>query len=158
MKLYLIRHAHAIDGADDVARELSKKGRGQAKALGKFLRARDLFAPAALWHSPLVRARETAELLAEHAKLEAKLVETTGLLPEDDPSDIAGRLTRTHLPALALVGHEPYMSALASLLVADEPTPCFAFRKGATLALEGVGRHWIVQWFVSPDVVGEGDA
>jgi phosphohistidine phosphatase len=157
MLLYLIRHAHAVDRADDAARELSKKGRGQAKALGKFLRAREIFAPAAFWHSPLLRARETAELLAEHAKLSAKLVETKGLLPEDDPADIVGRLAHAHLPSLALVGHEPYMSALASRLVAGEIASRFAFRKAAVLALEGEGRIWIVQWFLSPEVVGEGE-
>lgn len=156
MLLYLIRHAHAVDSVPDAARELSKKGRGQAKALGRFLHERELFAPVAVWHSPLVRARETAELLAKHARLDARLLETGGLLPEDHPADIVDRIAPARLPSLALVGHEPYMSALASLLVAGAATPArFAFRKCAALALEGEGRHWAVHWFVSPEVVGE---
>jgi phosphohistidine phosphatase len=156
MILYLIRHAHAVDGADDAARALSKKGRDQAKAMGEFLRQRELFAPTELWHSPLVRARETAELLADKAKLGARLVETGGLLPEDNPARIALRLERSDIDSLALVGHEPYMSALASLLVTgDAEPPRFAFRKCAVLALEGIAQHWSVQWFVNPDLVGE---
>jgi phosphohistidine phosphatase len=159
MLLYLIRHAHALDGHDDAARPLSKKGRGQAKALGRFLRAREIFSPTAVWHSPLVRARETAELIVEHAKVRASLVEAGGLLPEDDPQDILRRLAETSAPSLALVGHEPYMSGLASQLIAGAAQPArFAFRKAAMLALEGEGEHWLAHWFLSPDVVGEDDA
>jgi phosphohistidine phosphatase len=156
MLLYLIRHAHAVDGSDDAARELSRKGRDQAKAMAGFLRQRGLFAPTELWHSPLVRARETAELMVEHARLDARLFETSGLLPEDNPSRIALRLERSDLESVALVGHEPYMSALATLLVTGDPQPPrFAFRKCAVLALEGMAQHWSVQWFVTPDVVGD---
>src|SRR4051812_10692460 len=114
MHLYLIRHAHAVDAADDAARELSKKGRDQAKALGKFMHEREIFAPAAIWHSPLLRARETAELLAKHARIAARVSETAGLLPEDDPAVIASGVAHARLSSLALVGHEPFMSALAS--------------------------------------------
>src|SRR5437763_11070387 len=112
-----------------------------------------------MWHSPLVRARETAALLADAAKSRAALLETSGLRPEDDPEEVVARLERVSRPSLVLVGHEPYMSALASRLVtgAAQP-PRFAFQKCALLALEGAGRHWAVQWFLTPDVVGERDA
>jgi phosphohistidine phosphatase len=156
MHLYLVRHAHAVDAADDAARELSKKGREQVKTLGKFLLEREIFTPAAIWHSPLVRARETAELLAKHVRLAARPSETAGLLPEDDPAVIVARVAHARLSSLALVGHEPFMSALASLLVTGDPLPPrFTFRKCAALALQGEGTHWSVLWFLSPEVVGE---
>jgi phosphohistidine phosphatase len=157
MQLYLLRHAHAVDAApSDALRKLSNKGRDQAKALGDFLRSRGLIESTVVWHSPLVRARETAEIVIERAKLKARPMEGVGLLPEDNPREILARLAATPAPGVMLVGHEPFMSGLASLLIAGEPLPArFAFRKCALLALEGEGRHWMADWFVSPDIVGD---
>ena len=92
MLVYLIRHAHALDGADDVARPLSQRGREQVRALARLLGAHDIFQPAAIWHSPLVRARETAELLTRHAGLEIRLIEMAGLVSEADPRVMARRI------------------------------------------------------------------
>ena len=64
MTVFLIRHAKAEDASPDAARRLTTAGRSHARALGKFLGRSEAFAPAVLWHSTLVRARETAELVA----------------------------------------------------------------------------------------------
>jgi phosphohistidine phosphatase len=154
MILYLLRHADAIDLVPDAARPLSKKGRHQVEALAKFLAKSGAFAPEAIWHSPLVRAVETATLLADALGLKAKRTAVPGLTPEDDPRAIARKLA-TGPAALALVGHEPHMSALASLLITGEPLPAvFVFKKCAMVALEGEGGHWAVRWHVSPEVLG----
>src|ERR1019366_1813683 len=112
MLIYLIRHAHALDGAEDAARPLSKRGREQVRALAHWIRARDIFQPTAIWHSPLVRARETAELLVRDAGREIPLREMVGLMSGDDPRVMARRISRLH-EDVALVGHEPHLSALA---------------------------------------------
>lgn len=65
MHLYLIRHAHAEDGKDDDARPLSAKGVKQIRRIGKALRAAGAFAAKEVWHSPLVRSRDTAVLLRD---------------------------------------------------------------------------------------------
>jgi phosphohistidine phosphatase len=151
--LYLIRHAHAVDHTEDPARPLSKRGRDQVRALAAFLGTAKGFAPAEIWHSPLVRSRETAERLAGHMKLAAELSLVPGLEPEDDPAEFVKRLQPT-LESVAVVGHEPYLSALASLLVrgASAP-PVFVMKKCAALALEGEGRFWMVRWHVSPELL-----
>ncbi|HVS53067.1 MAG TPA: phosphohistidine phosphatase SixA [Opitutaceae bacterium] len=154
MQLYLLRHAHALDGDDDAARPLSKKGREQIDALADFLRGKELFAPTEIWHSPLVRAHETASRLARKLELtKTPLVETGGLLPEDDVRRIAATL-KTACDSLALVGHEPHLSALASLLVTGvaEP-PAFVFKKGTLLALDRIVSGWAVRWQVSPELL-----
>ena len=154
MDLFLIRHAHAEDTTPDELRSLSKRGRAQVRRLARFLRDSGGFEPEEIWHSPLVRAQETAALLCLGAKLGVPLREVTGLTPGDDPGQIARRLAAENRP-LALVGHEPQLSALASLLVAGAPEPVrFAMKKGAALALEGAGRHWIARWHVHPDLLG----
>jgi phosphohistidine phosphatase len=153
MLVYLIRHAHALDGADDAARPLSQRGREQVRALARLLRARDIFQPAAIWHSPLVRARETAELLVRRAGCGIPLMEMAGLMSGDDPRVMARRIRRLH-EDVALVGHEPHLSALASLLVAGAAEPAlFVLKKCAMLALERDERRWMVRWQVSPELL-----
>jgi phosphohistidine phosphatase len=112
-----------------------------------------MFQPEEVWHSALVRARETAQLLAQQLRLPAPLHEMPDLRPEDDPQAAARRIRQAHRP-LAIVGHEPHLSALASLLVvgAAEP-PAFVFKKSAVLALEPDGRHWLVRWHLSPELL-----
>jgi phosphohistidine phosphatase len=153
--LHLIRHAHAIDAEDDATRPLSRRGREQVAALARFLRHSDAFAPAEIWHSPLDRARETATRLARRLDLHAPLREAAGLLPDDDPRLLARRIAAARKP-LAIVGHEPHLSALATLLVGGGTgRPWFVMKKCAVLTLEGQGTAWCVRWHVSPEILGK---
>ena len=66
------------------------------------------------------------------------------------PRAAARRIKATN-HALAVVGHEPHMSALASFLVTGKMAPpVFMMKKCAALALEGEGAHWAVRWHISP--------
>ncbi|MSU50512.1 MAG: phosphohistidine phosphatase SixA [Opitutus sp.] len=151
--LYLIRHAHAVDAEEDAARPLSGRGKKQVRALAGFLSKSGAFQPEEIWHSPLVRSRETAEFLARRLKLSAPLRLVAGLEPEADPREVARRIKATP-HALAIVGHEPQLSALASLLVMGKmDTAGFVMKKCAVLALEGAAAHWWVRWQVSPEVI-----
>lgn len=154
MHIYLIRHAEATDTVPDFARPLSAHGREQVAALARFLGRSKAFSPAEVWHSPLVRARETAQGIVRELALVTPLREVPGLTPEDSPHIIAGKLRELTEP-VALVGHEPHLSALASLLVTRTMLPnAFAMKKGATLALERGGSSWVVRWHVEPGLLG----
>jgi phosphohistidine phosphatase len=153
MHLYLIRHAHALDGDDDAARPLSPKGRKQIRQLAVLLRHTGAFEAGEIWHSPLRRARETAELLVAKLKGGAKLKEVSGLTPDDAPDRIATKLSDLRRP-VAVVGHEPHLSALASLLVADQAVPpLFKMKKAAILRLDRTGEGWSVRWQISPELL-----
>lgn len=152
--LYLVRHADALDAERDEIRPLSPQGREQIAALSKFLGRSSSFAPEEIWHSPLVRARDTAQLLLQHLRRKTPLVEIPDLRPEDDPAATVRRLKQAHRP-LAIVGHEPHLSALATLLVVgSSDLPSFVVKKCSVLALEPAGHHWMVHWFISPEIVG----
>jgi phosphohistidine phosphatase len=163
MHLFLIRHTHAVTAEENPRRPLSARGQSDALRLAGFLRQTTVFRPAQYWHSPLVRAAETARMLAMAIDPEALLVETDDLRPEDDPELMAHRLAEyptSH--ALALVGHEPHLSSLATLLVRGQTHPIqFAFRKGAVLALERTERthrrtdlpRWRVRWHLAPELL-----
>jgi len=153
LKLYIVRHAHAIDAAEDATRPLSARGRSQVRTLAAFLKRSGAFAPPEVWHSPLARSRETAERLVKKLGLRAKVVETDGLQPEDAPAAIARQL-KTRQQPLAIVGHEPHLSALVSLLVAGAEEPSrFILKKCSVVALDRTEGVWVVRWQLSPEVL-----
>ena len=152
-ELYLIRHAHAVDAEEDPERPLSDRGRKQVRTLAKFLRRSGVLQPREIWHSSLARSHETAQLLARGLHLGAPLVLAAGLEPDDEPAEIARQLETIRHP-IAMVGHEPYLSALTSLLVAGpQGRAMFAMKKCAALALDGSGARWQVRWFVTPELL-----
>lgn len=167
MKLYLMRHSHALADKDDARRTLSPEGRETTRNVGAFFRANGALAEVhAVWHSPMLRARETAEWLVKEMGIDALRVETPGLLPEDDPAAMADRLERLDQTVL-IVGHEPQLSALATLLVRGKVKPVgFDFKKSAVMALEkSGGRHkksgrsrWQVCWFFAVELLAPGGA
>jgi phosphohistidine phosphatase len=123
------------------------------RALGRFLRSSGAFLPEEIWHSPLVRSHETAALLARQLRLDVPLLLQPGLEPEDKPEMVARRL-RSATRSVAIVGHEPHLSALASLLVRGRAAPpAFVIKKCTALTLEGTGRFWMVRWQVSPELL-----
>ena len=119
IELCLLRHAHAGDGAtwvgDDEVRPLTEKGRRQAERLGRLLAAAG-YLPDAVLASPLARARETAEIVADvlglHARIEARLGAPLDLATLDAILDDAGEPRRP-----IIVGHDPDFSEIVSTLV-----------------------------------------
>jgi phosphohistidine phosphatase len=150
MEIYLIRHAHAEDGTDDAARVLSEKGQRQIRKMAAQMRRGELLEAREFWHSPLVRSRDTARLLAGRVGGGIRLVEVKGMEPYADPAGLARKVQKLR-QSVAIVGHEPHLSALASLLLTGRSDPpLLILKKGAVAALEGSGRHWALRWLVSP--------
>ncbi len=121
MDLFLIRHAEAQDGslyAADSLRPLTADGRKAARSVGEALRKENIVL-AEIVSSPLVRAVETAELLMVGLGFDGALQVSEELEPGGVPSQILLRVVAQHWnsPSLALVGHEPSMGALLSLLL-----------------------------------------
>ncbi len=147
--IYLMRHADAVPEEENPARPLSRKGREQVAAVCAALRKRAGFKPAELWHSPLVRSRETAELLAQGLGLAAPRVLKPGLEPDDNPETMAD-LLMAEVRDVALVGHEPHLGVLAALMVEGPSNPPFfyPFPKAGVLALVRKGKRWKSEWLV----------
>ena len=150
MKLFLVRHAHAVDETENPLRPLSAKGRAQMQALATVLRAEGReFSPDLIWHSPLVRARETAELLVQHLGLFVPQFQAPGLTPEDDPRPLAKRL-ESITDTVAIVGHEPHLGMLAGLLVNRSIVDAMPFSKAEVRAYELTAGRWTVLWAATP--------
>ena len=117
MLLHLIRHAEAgPHRLDDFSRCLTEKGFKQARRIGCFMKEQCL-RPEIILTSPVVRARETAEIIA---KLMGKppLTEVPwaacGMNPEVALTELSGY---AKLDSVMIVGHEPDLSSLSAALI-----------------------------------------
>lgn len=140
IRLYLIRHAKADkrgpDYPDDSLRPLIKRGKKQARALAKTLDRLGVRFDRLL-SSPYTRARQTAEALRDHA---GEGVQELAALADYHYDallhDLNGALEEGQ--QVALVGHEPYLSELAALLLTGRTDGLrIRFRKGSMLLLSG---------------------
>jgi phosphohistidine phosphatase len=101
--IWLLRHAEAADGSPDAERQLTKKGKRQAKNVGLALKALGI-KPEACFTSPKVRAADTARLVCEPLGVEYTLEQKLAGGPFDPEALAAG------LKDVLLVGHDPDFS------------------------------------------------
>lgn len=124
MDLLLWRHAEAEDGEDDMKRQLTERGIKQARAMGKWIREHQ---PKELRIivSPAVRTQQTAEAL----KLPFETHRKIG--PEACVSELIAASGWPHANGTVLiVGHQPSLGSLASLLLAGHES-AWTIKKGA---------------------------
>jgi phosphohistidine phosphatase len=156
LELYIIRHGIAAERGeeypDDSKRPLTSDGiarlRKEAKALDELGVAFDV-----ILSSPLVRARQTADVFAETMKSKPAVSLTDALTPAGGPSAVMQELAK-HMKkgSIALVGHEPNLGELAAFLIgAKTPLP---FKKGAICRIDFAvfppkGKGALL-WFVTP--------
>ena len=111
--MVLLRHGtavpHGAAGLDDADRPLIKAGEREARDAGRALRALHL-RPDAVVTSPLVRARQTAQIAA--AELGVKSVEDDALRPGFGHGALDALFARHDGDCLVLVGHDPDFSQL----------------------------------------------
>ena len=160
MKLLLVRHAIAEEaeafiaaGGTDAQRPLTEAGRKKMRKGANRLRAL-LGRIDVLAYSPLLRARETAEIIAR-ACGDPPLVECSSLDYRYPPEAVADWLAQYPPDDLVVaVGHEPQLGLLAGLLLADASHPLIAFRKGGVALLEFPDRaeagRGILHWALTP--------
>ncbi len=151
VELYLIRHAEAEDRAargGDEARALTVKGRREFARVADALGARKVEFDQLL-HSPLLRAVETANLLARLVRGETRV---SLELARDPSPELLASCTGLRV---ALVGHEPWMSELCAWLVTGDRRLAgnFLFRKGGVARLDGDAKpgRMRVAWFAPPE-------
>jgi phosphohistidine phosphatase len=139
MMLYIMRHGLAEEPTpkgDDSARKLTSKGADKIRKAAAGMRAMGLAFNATLT-SPITRAMQTAEMVASEiggAKPRAVPELSTGA----SPMGALEALIKLRLPENVLVvGHEPTLSRLASLmLTGSSESVGIKLKQGSTIALE----------------------
>jgi phosphohistidine phosphatase len=158
-ELYLIRHGVAEERGDawpdDSKRPLTEEGtsrmRKAARGLSRLGIAFDI-----VLTSPLVRARQTAEIVAGGLAPRPSLVNIESLAPDAGYAALMADLEKhARKPRIALVGHEPDIGELAARLVGSRRA--IEFKKGAICRIDldeippsGPGQ---LRWFVTPKIL-----
>jgi phosphohistidine phosphatase len=97
-------------------------------------------------HSGILRAAQTASILAEYLAPLSATAQYAGLLPDDDPAIAKAEVEVANAPIM-LVGHLPYMSRLASLLVTGDPERTVVeFSPPTMVCCVKEGGPWKIAW------------
>jgi phosphohistidine phosphatase len=160
MNLYILRHGIAVDpGTPDFPRDadrpLTPKGERKLQQIAEAMLAIELSFDLIL-SSPYVRARQTAEIVAEAFEARKKLEFTDSLTPGGSAKKLIELLNHLRPPPenVLLSGHEPYLSGLISLLVSGDAGFSVVMKKGGLckLSVESLkpGRCASLEWLLTP--------
>jgi phosphohistidine phosphatase len=158
-QLFLIRHGVAEERGDswpdDAKRPLSEDGIERFQKSARGLARLDVWIDVVLT-SPLVRARQTADIVASAFDPRPSIITIESLAPGGSYASLLadlekhGRKTR-----IALVGHEPGIGELGARLIGSRHS--FEFKKGAVCRIDvdeippvGPGD---LRWFLTPKVM-----
>jgi phosphohistidine phosphatase len=157
--LYLVRHGLAAERGDafpdDTKRPLTPEGVARLRREARGLAALGVKIEVILT-SPLVRARQTAEVLVPLVAATGAVKILDGLAPGGSASaTIAALADHARHSSIALVGHEPDMGELAAKLIHSR-TP-IGFKKGAVCQIDVEGlpptRPGRLVWFATPKML-----
>jgi phosphohistidine phosphatase len=157
MRVTLIRHAEAGDDAPrDEARALTEHGRRDAGRMGHGL-AKHGVRFSTLASSPLVRAVQTAEIVAAAIEHEGRILVTDLLVPEGAIGRALAFIRQAaesavDSPSVALVAHEPILSAIAAALLGMARYP--PLRKSEALRIRlphGLAGRGVARWRVDAE-------
>jgi phosphohistidine phosphatase len=163
MQLLIIRHGIAGDreefvrtGRDDSERPLTPHGKRQMKRVAKGLR-RVVKSIDVLGASPLVRAQQTAAIVAE-AYREMDVATVPSLAPGSAPDDFAEWLGRQRIAeVVAVAGHDPHLGVLITWLIAGVTEPGVHIEKGGACLVDVAGAPCAgcgtLLWALTPEIL-----
>ena len=166
MKLYLLRHGEALDredaaktGVEDSQRPLILKGKERTKKIMKF--TRDFNGRVELIvSSPFLRSQQTAAVAMQILKFDNYL-ESTELVPEAPPTAFVQWLLREaqQVTSVFVVGHEPQLSAFASLILAGRQQSFIELKKSGLICIDVesfdslVPENTSLRWILDPKIL-----
>ncbi len=153
MLLYFLRHGEATTSGDDWARTLTGEGANRIRAEAAVLKTLDV-RPDTIFTSPLPRAVQTAEIVAEVLVPDVAVQQREELAPGASLSDVQHVLQgRANDESVLLVGHEPDFSSIIGALISSGSAR-IELKKGGLALVEtdvpigqGTGR---LRWLVEP--------
>ncbi len=139
MKLYLVRHAEAEAGGNDLLRSLTERGKEQARISGQVLRLLVQEETPKIWSSPALRARQTAQLIGEAfpSPLGVEEHDSLGLPP--DFQALRKELAELGMKeqTLILVTHMPFIGECSTYWSTGHAHPGLDVPKSGIVFLKG---------------------
>jgi phosphohistidine phosphatase len=166
MNLYIIRHAIAVEAGtpefeDDSLRPLTDKGKKKMQKIARGLKELDAEIDLVIT-SPYVRAVGTSEILRKEFDLKKEeVVETEYLSPVGYGDQLIHWISEKYADVqnIALVGHEPSLSNLVSILLTGDPNLSLTLKKGGVCRLSvdtlQYGRCATLEWLFYPSQLAE---
>jgi len=159
-ELYIVRHGIAVErgtpGIPDDDRPLTPKGERQMREIAHGLAAMETTVDR-IATSPLPRALRTAEILAEGLEIAGEVEIAPVLRADSTARDVADWLDLQPEPPLMIVGHNPILDELLSLLLLGDPMALpFEFKKGGVASLRRPsvdGQAHTLRWLAPPKLL-----
>ena len=159
-RIYIIRHGDALplggEARRDADRPLTTRGEEDIRRAGKFLAGLDRNLRR-IHCSPLLRARQTAELIASAIGGKTDVRPTESLAPGFRPVLLMEELHGSgKAESVAVVGHQPDLSILLAYLIECEAASALSFPPGAIACIElsgGPAPDPTLQWLLTPDLL-----
>jgi phosphohistidine phosphatase len=155
MQVLMIRHSYAAEpgsvAGGDFERPLTERGQQVFSHMAMWLVARGIV-PDRILHSPLVRARQTADILAQACGQKLSPENARRWIGSGLPlEDLLSELESQPSESVAIIGHEPHISSRTSALVAGGklhflPATIASVRFDGPIK-EGQG---LLEWMLSP--------
>jgi phosphohistidine phosphatase len=156
MELYLVQHGEARSEAEDPERSLTERGAETVRRMAAWA-AQVGVRMVQIRHSGKRRAEQTAALLAERLSPAEGMIAVDGLKPMDDVRPVAESL-RSESELVMIVGHLPFLSRLADLLVTGNPeSGVIRFQQAGLVCLSQEDGKWAVNWVMPPGLLGRRD-
>ncbi len=160
MDLYILRHGSAVEPGtpgyeNDADRPMTPEGERKLRQVADAMEALELSFDLIL-SSPYLRARQTAEIVAAALGAHKQLEFSDTLAPAGSVKKLVDLLTRREPSPgnVLLVGHEPYLSGLISLLVSGKESFAVVMKKGGLCKVTAEslkpGRCAVLQWLLTP--------
>lgn len=152
-KLYLVQHGKQTPEEINPEEPLSQEGISDCKKVAGFAKEAGIKVDE-IFHSVKLRAKETAEIFAEHLTENGEAQEKEGLKAMDDVGIWAEKIEE-YEGDLMLIGHLPFMQKLSSLMVAgNSEKAIYKFQQGGMLCLEkDEEKNWIIRFAVNPELL-----
>jgi phosphohistidine phosphatase len=145
MNIYLVRHGEAVSEKSDPERPLTSSGREAVERIARMAAAKNVKV-SAIFHSGILRARQTAEILARPLQPTLGVRQLSGLLPQDDPGIAKAELEAGENPIM-LVGHLPHLNRLVALLLSgDVESQVMEFPPAAMVCCSNDTSKWKISW------------
>jgi phosphohistidine phosphatase len=156
MEIYILRHGIAVERGTagykkDSDRPLTDEGEEKTSQIAKAILTMDLKFDLIL-SSPYVRAQQTAQIVA--AELDEEVTFTDFLVPDGNPLELIREINDEKPQRVLLVGHEPDLSQLISILMTGDSESSIELKKGGLCKLTAdrltFGKCATLNWLLTP--------